>query len=134
MSSSAFIDASRLVTGQTDPVPALADTYETQFNKHPAAPAFLQACATALSSADPMQSIKAAMAAEPTTVGAAGKELVHLWFVGAPGPVPGPTGLNDQPYLTAETYFGALLWPVIGAHPPGLSGGYFGHWRYLPDE
>jgi len=121
MSSSIFLDASRLVTGQTNLVPVLADTYETQFNKHPAAAAFLQACATALSSADPMQSIKAAMAADPTTTGAAGKELVHLWFVGAPGPV----NNNDQAYLTAETYFGALLWPVIGAHPPGLSGGYF---------
>jgi hypothetical protein len=36
--------------------------------------------------------------------------------------------------LSPATYFGALLWPVIGAHPPGLSGGYFGHWRYLPDD
>jgi hypothetical protein len=129
MSSSVFIDASRLVTGQSALVPSLADHYEDHFRKFPGAAEFLQACRTALASADPMQSIKAAMAADPA-IDACGKELVHLWFVGAPGPVAN----KDQAYLAPETYFGALLWPVIGAHPPGLSGGYFGHWRYLPDE
>jgi hypothetical protein len=69
------------------------------------------------------------MAADPA-IDASGKELVHLWFVGAPGPV----GAKDQDYLSPATYFGALLWTAIGAHPPGLSGGYFGHWRYLPDD
>jgi hypothetical protein len=129
MSSSDFIDASRLVTGQSGLLPSLADIYEDQFRKLPGAAGFLQECQTALASADPMQSIKAAMAADPA-IAASAKELVHLWFVGAPGPVAN----KDQAYLTAETYFGALLWPAIGAHPPGLSGGYFGHWRYLPDE
>ena len=32
-----------------------------------------------------------------------------------------------------EDYFDALMWSVIGAHPPGLSDGYYGHWRYPPD-
>ncbi len=37
-------------------------------------------------------------------------------------------------YGTPEEYFGGLVWQIIGAHPPGLSGGYFGHWRYRPEN
>ena len=33
-----------------------------------------------------------------------------------------------------EHYFAGLFWRVIEAHPPGLSGGYFGHWTYPPDN
>jgi hypothetical protein len=35
---------------------------------------------------------------------------------------------------TPEGYFSGLVWTIIGAHPPGLSGGYFGHWRYAPEN
>jgi hypothetical protein len=31
-------------------------------------------------------------------------------------------------------YFGGLVWSVIHAHPLGLSGGYFGHWKYPPEN
>ena len=34
----------------------------------------------------------------------------------------------------AEEYYGGLLWKVARTHPPGLSGGYFGHWRYEPEN
>jgi hypothetical protein len=37
-------------------------------------------------------------------------------------------------YGTEQAYFGGLVWRILGAHPPGLSGGYFGHWRYRPDN
>jgi hypothetical protein len=37
-------------------------------------------------------------------------------------------------YGTQEAYFSGLVWTIIGAHPPGLSGGYFGHWRYAPEN
>lgn len=33
-----------------------------------------------------------------------------------------------------ETYYEALLWKAIEAHPPALSGGYFGYWRYAPEN
>jgi hypothetical protein len=32
-----------------------------------------------------------------------------------------------------EHHFQAALWTAIGAHPPALSGGYFGHWHYPPE-
>ena len=37
-------------------------------------------------------------------------------------------------YGTQDEYFSGLAWSLIGAHPPGLSGGYFGHWRYRPEN
>ena len=37
-------------------------------------------------------------------------------------------------YGTQEEYFSGLGWQLIGAHVPGLLGGYFGHWCYRPDN
>jgi hypothetical protein len=31
-------------------------------------------------------------------------------------------------------YFSGLVWAAIRAHPLGLSGGYFGHWKYPPEN
>ena len=31
-------------------------------------------------------------------------------------------------------YFSGLVWTAIRAHPLGLSGGYFGHWKYPPEN
>lgn len=33
-----------------------------------------------------------------------------------------------------EFYYDALLWSAVEAHPPALSGGYFGYWRYAPEN
>ena len=33
-----------------------------------------------------------------------------------------------------EAYFESLLWKAVDAHPPALSGGYFGYWRYAPEN
>jgi hypothetical protein len=43
---------------------------------------------------------------------------------------------DEQPVLVfgrPEHHFQAALWSAIGAHPPALSGGYFGHWHYPPE-
>ena len=37
-------------------------------------------------------------------------------------------------YGSQKEYFSGLVWELIGAHSPGLSGGYFGHWRYAPEN
>jgi hypothetical protein len=59
-------------------------------------------------------------------------QIILLWYTSA---------LRDSEsdplvlrYGSEQAYFGGLVWRVIGAHPPGLSGGYFGHWRYRPDN
>lgn len=33
-----------------------------------------------------------------------------------------------------QFYYDALLWRAVEAHPPALSGGYFGYWRYAPEN
>lgn len=55
------------------------------------------------------------------------KVILVLWYT---GDLLGST--TSTP--TEEQYFGGLLWPIARAHPPGLSGGYFGHWTYPPDN
>jgi len=59
-------------------------------------------------------------------------QIILLWYTST---------MQDNPqtpaavrYGTQEEYFSGLAWQVIGAHVPGLSGGYFGHWRYRPDN
>jgi hypothetical protein len=41
----------------------------------------------------------------------------------------------NKPWIAPpEIYYEALLWKAIEAHPPALSGGYFGYWRYAPEN
>ena len=56
------------------------------------------------------------------------KNIILLWFTGQIPP-PGAPAAASQ-----DDYFEALMWSAVGAHPPGLSDAYFGHWRYPPDE
>jgi len=63
-------------------------------------------------------------------------QIILLWYTSA---VQDNLGMNPpaSPVMrfgTQEEYFSGLAWSIIGAHPPGLSGGYFGHWRYRPDN
>lgn len=63
------------------------------------------------------------------TLGPLAKRVTILWFTAQI--------FDDQghgKFETAEQYFSALVWPAISAHPLGLSGGYFGHWRYPPEN
>lgn len=59
-------------------------------------------------------------------VGDVAKQLTILWFVGG---IKNPVA-NAWNFASAEHYFRGLVWSAIGGHPPGLSGGYSGHWRY----
>ena len=53
--------------------------------------------------------------------------IVLLWYL---GDIRRPHAGNPP---TEEQYFGGILWPLVRAHPPALSGGYFGQWTYPPD-
>jgi hypothetical protein len=64
---------------------------------------------------------------EDTPLRELAKVILVLWYT---GDLLGST--TSTP--TEDEYFGGLLWPVARAHPPGLSGGYFGHWTYPPDN
>ena len=62
------------------------------------------------------------------SLGPAAKAIVLLWFAGVPDLSPGAPGPASE-----ADYFEALMWTALGAHPPGCSDGYYGHWRYPPD-
>jgi len=53
------------------------------------------------------------------------KVVTFLWFAGGFATNDGHVAISS-----AEQYFGARVWDAVGAHPPGLSNGYFGHWKY----
>ncbi len=56
------------------------------------------------------------------------KTIILLWYSGE-------FHKRDKTItLEAEDYYNALLWKTIHAHPPGLSGGYFGYWKYKPEN
>lgn len=58
------------------------------------------------------------------------RRIIVLWYTGKL--LDGAMNLTDP--RSPEEYFGALMWDVMGAHAPGLSGGYFGYWRYPPEN
>jgi hypothetical protein len=59
-------------------------------------------------------------------------QIILLWYTSAMRDnEAAPLALR---YGTQEAYFSGLVWNIIGAHPPGLSGGYFGHWRYASEN
>jgi hypothetical protein len=73
---------------------------------------------------DPNDVIQADILGDPTW-GPPARAILVLWYTGG-------FRLPDQSWemADAEQYYGALMWEAIGAHPPTLSNGYFGHWKY----
>jgi hypothetical protein len=127
-----FLDISRLVTGFSDLGEALARDYSKIIISKPSWQAEFDALSiavdAALSTPHPETALKQAMAQAPT-VKAAARRLAHLWYAGR---LPAENGA-DAKFDSEAAYFGGLLWRAARAHPPGLSGGYTGHWRYAPD-
>lgn len=59
------------------------------------------------------------------------QEIIMLWYMSAFRP---PDETRDGAPQTPEQYYQGLFWPTIRAHPLGLSGGYFGYWKYPPEN
>lgn len=73
---------------------------------------------------------------EDKQLSAVAKEIIMLWYMSGfrdPGSLSSgkPKELGPK---TPEQYFQGLFWPTIRAHPLGLSGGYFGYWKYPPEN
>jgi Membrane bound FAD containing D-sorbitol dehydrogenase len=64
-----------------------------------------------------------------TVLGPIAKAVLLLWYIGGIQRTPG----GDWEMQSAGQYYRALVWEAIGAHPPTLSNGYFGHWKYPPE-
>lgn len=56
------------------------------------------------------------------------KVIILLWYTGE------IHSTKDKEGGHPEHYFQGLLWSAVHAHPPGLSGGYFGYWMYPPEN
>jgi hypothetical protein len=59
---------------------------------------------------------------------ASAKFVLVLWYTGGVA-----IGKNWDFSGSASAYYRGLVWRVIGAHPPGLSNAYYGHWKYPPE-
>lgn len=62
-------------------------------------------------------------------LGPVAKAVLLLWYTGG---IQNTLG-GDWELQSADQYYRALVWEAIGAHPPTLSNGYFGHWKYPPE-
>lgn len=127
-----FLEASRLVTGYSDIGGALEHTYAAVMTSRPdwagELGELLAAVDEVTANANPEAALMAIIEQRPE-VGRAARRLVHLWYTGR---LPSENKV-EAPFVSEEAYFGGLIWRAARAHPPGLSGGYFGHWRYAPD-
>src|SRR5437762_12867419 len=61
-------------------------------------------------------------------LGHAAKVVLLLWYIGGI-----QNAAGDWEMGSADQYYQALVWDAIGAHPPTLSNGYYGHWKYPPE-
>jgi len=127
-----FLELSRFVTGFTDIGGNLEHEYARIMSATDEWRAELESLARAFDEAikdtDPEMALMAIMKVQPE-VGNAARRLAHLWYTGRP---PAENKV-DAEFVNEQAYFEGLIWRAARAHPPGLTGGYFGHWRYAPD-
>jgi hypothetical protein len=129
-----FVALSRILTGVDSLDPALAGQYLDRLLSSPLEPSvrlilerfrILKSGATL--AAHVQKKIVGDAALRPTVC-----QIVLLWYTSALRDNQSPA--ISLRYGTQEEYFSGLAWHIMGAHAPGLSGGYFGHWRYRPDN
>ncbi|MBL0726111.1 hypothetical protein [Piscinibacter sp. HJYY11] len=65
---------------------------------------------------------------ESSDFGALAQQIILLWYTSA------FADGDNWKFGPPEQYFRSHIWSVIGAHPPALSGGYFGYWKYPPEN
>jgi len=61
---------------------------------------------------------------------ATSREIVSIWLTSR---LPAVDRVLPEA-VDPDQYFQSRLWVTISAHPQGLSGGYFGHWHYEPEN
>jgi hypothetical protein len=78
-----------------------------------------------------MQGGIAAITADKT-LEATAQSIIFALYCGALLDCAGNKDLT--PLADPSDHFESLIWQAVQAHAPGLSGGYFGHWRYPPED
>lgn len=129
-----FLALSKVLTGVETLDPALGRQYLDRLNSTPFAP-FLRQILDRFRKLKPGSTLTDRVKQEilsddnlRPTLG----QIVLLWYTSAMRDNDGiPPSFR---YGAQEEYFSGLAWQIMGGHVPGLSGGYFGHWRYRPDN
>ena len=72
-------------------------------------------------------------------LGPVARAIVKLWYMGTWYALPapwqerfGPAARGGTFVPTPDAYVEGLLWPAIGAHPPGAKAQGFGSWQFPP--
>jgi hypothetical protein len=77
--------------------------------------------------------LSAVLATEPDA--GIAKAILYCLYTGLlPDAAGGEIQASGPTALTVEDFYESLVWRAIQAHPPGLSGGYFGQWHYRPED
>jgi hypothetical protein len=133
-----FLALSRILTGVDNLDANLGRQYLDRLNSSPFNPfvhQLLDRFQSLRDKPDVVDQVKKQIVAEdslrPTVC-----QIILLWYTSTVQDNLGlqPTAVPMMRFGTQEEYFSGLAWTIIGAHPPGLSGGYFGHWRYRPEN
>jgi len=129
-----FLALSRIITGVTNLDPELGRHYLDRLISTPFQPSLLQILDRFRGLEDDgtlADQVKRHII-EDDTLRSTVCQIILLWYTSAmQDNLDTP---NVMRYGTQEEYFSGLGWSLIGAHVPGLSGGYFGHWRYRPEN
>lgn len=67
-------------------------------------------------------------------LGPLAQQIIVLWYTSALHSQDDKGNHQFDFPADPNQYFSGLVWGAIRAHPLGLSGGYFGHWKYPPEN
>jgi len=125
-----FLDLSRDLTGVSELDRQLGSEYLERVREH-AEGKNLALLLETFRALPPDPAARAVAIAEhimaSATVGLLAQQVTLVWYTSA-FDVGGKWSFGSP-----GQHFSALMWPIIGAHPLGLSGGYFGYWKYPPE-
>jgi hypothetical protein len=128
-----FLRLSQVLTGKSELDPVLSRAYLDRLKRQPTAAAVADLLARfaeiQAAHGDVVAAVRDRIFGDSALAGVA-KTTLLLWYTGGIH-IPGASGKWEME--SAEQFFGALVWEVIGAHAPGASTGFFGHWRYEPE-
>jgi hypothetical protein len=128
-----FYRMSQVLTGEDGLDPQLSAQYLERLTKHARWGSLAERLLTAFEAAEVLgeDALEREVLADPE-LGPAARQVIVLWYTGAFVEEDGEK--VKWSYGNADHYFAGLLWKVARAHPPMLSGGYFGHWHYPPED
>jgi hypothetical protein len=87
--------------------------------------------ALASSGLDLIEALRTKIFPDPE-LGPVARQVLMLWYGGGIR-TNTPNG-EVWDFGSADQFYRALVWGAIGAHPPTLSNGYYGHWKYPPEQ